>query len=233
MSKPQKILTIVLWIVAVGGMVGVVAMKTLPPNAVGSSGGNSLAAPAPTVEPVGADSNDSASDEGPPPGDYVAPGFTLTDQDGKAMSSGQLLGHPWIADFFFTSCATVCPMMSAHMSELQDELPAGVKLVSFSVDPAHDTPAVLKAYGEKYHAQDGRWIFLTGDQKTQESIIRAMKLGFIPADGGSPIQHDWHFVLVDAQGRIRDFYDSENPQRMDVLIHDANWLIAHPDGASK
>lgn len=232
MNKPQKILTIVLWILAVGGMLGVVAMKTLPSNSSAEVSSNSSAAPAQNVAQLASDSSD-ISDDGPPPGDYIAPAFTLTDQDGKPMSNSQLLGHPWIADFFFTSCATVCPMMSSHMADLQGQLPAGVKLISFSVDPTHDTPAVLKEYGQHYHAQPGRWIFLTGDEKTQETIIRAMKLGFIPAQGGSPIQHDWHFVLVDAQGRIRDYYDSENPQRMDALIHDANWLIAHPDGAAK
>ncbi len=233
MSKPQKILTIVLWILAVGGMVGVVAMKTMPNNSNADASSPASAAPSATAAQLASDGTDTSADDAPPPGEFAAPSFTLTDQDAKQFSNSQLLGHPWIADFFFTSCATVCPMMSSHLADLQSQLPADIKLVSFSVDPTHDTPAVLKAYGEKYHAQPGRWIFLTGDEKTQENIIRAMKLGLIPAQGGNPIQHDWHFVLVDAQGRIRDFYDSENPDRMDALIHDANWLLAHPDGAAK
>jgi protein SCO1/2 len=233
MSKPQKILTIVLWILAVGGMVGVVAMKTMPGTSNPAATPKTVAAPPQNVAQLAADNANASTDDGPPPGDFAAPAFTLTDQDGKQFSSAQLLGHPWIGDFFFTTCATVCPMMSSHMADLQGQLPADVKLVSFSVDPVHDTPAVMKAYGQKYHAQDGRWIFLTGDEKTQENIIRAMKLGLVPAQGANPIQHDWHFVLVDAQGRIRDFYDSENPDRMDALVHDANWLLAHPDGAGK
>jgi len=92
----------------------------------------------------------------------------------------------------------VCP----HV-ELQNQLPADVKLVSFSVDPVHDTPAVLKDYAARYHAQSGRWIFLTGDEKTQERVVGAMKLGFVPAQGSTPIQHDEHFVLIDAHGKIR------------------------------
>jgi protein SCO1/2 len=222
MSKPQKIITIVLWIVAVGGMVGVVAMKTLPANSNANSQVAGFAyAPA------------SETPSSPPPILDPAPPFTHTHQAGNPATNAQLLGHPWIADFIFTTCASLCPTMSAHMSELQDRLPAGVLLVSFSVDPAHDTPAVLKDYAAKYHAQPNRWIFLTGDQKTQERVIRAMKLGFSPAAGDAPIQHDEHFVLIDAQGKLRGYYDSFVPQRMDALVHDADWLIAHPDGAGQ
>jgi protein SCO1/2 len=222
MSKPQKIITIILWIVAVGGMVGVVAMKTLPVN----SNANSQAAGF-----VSAGATDTPSS--PPPILYPAPSFALTDQDGNPATNAELLGHPWIADFIFTTCASLCPTMSAHMSELQDRLPADVLLVSFSVDPAHDTPPVLKEYAARYRARPGRWIFLTGDEKTQERVIRAMKLGFAPAAGNTPIQHDEHFVLIDAQGKIRGFYDSFVPERMGALVHDANWLIAHPNGAGQ
>jgi protein SCO1/2 len=226
MSKPQKILTVVLWIVAVGGMVGVVAMKTLPANSTDVSDG-----PAPTVAQVRSDPAEPP--DSPLPILYSAPSFTLTDQDGNPATDTQFLGHPWIADFIFTTCATLCPTMSAHMGELQGELPADVKLVSFSVDPVHDTPAALKEYAARYHAQPNRWIFITGDEKTQERVIRAMKLGFTPAADGNPIQHDEHFVLIDGQGKIRGFYDSFVPERMDALVHDAETLAAHPGGAGQ
>jgi protein SCO1/2 len=222
MSKPQKIITVILWIVAVGGMVGVVAMKTLPVN----SNSDSQAAGFAYVQ-----STDTPSS--PPSILDPVPSFTLTDQDGNPATNAQLLGHPWIADFIFTTCASLCPTMSAHMSELQDRLPADVLFVSFSVDPAHDTPPVLKEYAAKYHAQPNRWIFLTGDEKTQERVIRAMKLAFSPAVGDTPIQHDEHFVLIDAQGKLRGYYDSFVPQRMDALVHDAEALSAHPTGAGK
>ncbi|MGD0389696.1 MAG: SCO family protein [Tepidisphaeraceae bacterium] len=226
MSKPQKIITIILWIVAVGGMVGVVAMKTLPVNSNPNSQAAGFASGA-----AGFVSTDAPSS--PPPILDPAPSFTLTDQDGNPATNAQLLGHPWIADFIFTTCASLCPTMSAHMSELQDRLPADVLLVSFSVDPTHDTPAVLKEYAAKYHAQPNRWIFLTGDEKTQQRVIRAMKLGFAPAVGDTPIQHDEHFVLIDAQGKLRGYYDSFVPQRMDALVHDAKTLSAHPTGAGQ
>jgi cytochrome oxidase Cu insertion factor (SCO1/SenC/PrrC family) len=226
MTQPQKIVTIILWIVAVAGMVGVVAMKTLPANSASPS-----AAPASTVAQIRADPADSP--DAPLPTLYPAPSFTLIDQDAKPVTDSQLLGHPWIADFIFTTCASLCPTMSAHMSDLQGQLPADVKLVSFSVDPTHDTPAVLKEYAAKYNARPNRWIFLTGDQQTQERVIRAMKLGFTPGTADTPIQHDEHFVLIDAQGKIRGFYDSFVPERMDALVHDAQTLSARPIGAGQ
>ena len=226
MSKPQKIVTIVLWIVAVGGMVGVVAMKTMPL----SSNPNSQAAGFTSGAAGLAYTSPNEAVFSPPPVLEPVPTFTLTDQDGKLATNFQFLGHPWIADFIFTTCASLCPTMSAHMSQLQDQLPSDVLLVSFSVDPAHDTPAVLKEYAARYHARPRRWIFLTGDEKTQEHVIRAMKLGFSPASGDTPIQHDEHFVLIDAQGKIRGYYDSFVPQRMTALVQDAKTLSA---GAAK
>ena len=120
--------------------------------------------------------------------------------------------------------------MSAHMADLQNQLPADVKLVSFSVDPLHDNPAALRQYADRYHAQSGRWIFLTSDEKTQEQVIRGMRLGFSPAIGDNPIQHDEHFVLVDSQGRIRGYYDSFVPERLQRLVHDARMLDAQRGG---
>jgi protein SCO1 len=213
MSKPQKIITIVLWFAAVAGMLGVLAMKTLPPSA-----------PILAQPPSQTVADQPESSDAPPPVMYSVPSFKLVDQDAQAATSDDLLGHPWVADFIFTTCASLCPAMSAHMSELQSQLPADVKLVSFSVDPVHDNPAALKQYGERYHAIPGRWIFLTGDEKTQEQVIRGMKLGFVPAQDGNPIAHDEHFVLVDAKGQIRGFYDSYVPDRLQQLVRDARAL---------
>lgn len=221
MSRPQKILTIILWSIAVAVMIGVVAIKALPTNSE------------PSTQPAMVLADPSDSPDAPLPVLYDAPAFALVDQDKQPATNTQLLGHPWIADFFFTTCSSLCPMMSAEMSKLQSRLPADVELVSFSVDPAHDDPASLKAYAARYNAQPGRWIFLTGDQATQERVIRAMKLGFAPAVNGNQIQHDEHFVLVDADGHIRGFYDSLVPEKMDQLVQDAIQLSGQSDGAGK
>jgi protein SCO1/2 len=218
MSKPQKIITIFLWIIAIGGMIGIVAMKAM--TTTGQK---------PAAVPIVSDPSAGANE--PLPILATVPSFGLIDQDGKPATDSQFLGHPWIADFIFTTCASLCPTMSAHMADLQGQVPADVQLVSFSVDPMHDTPAALKDYAGKYHAQPGRWTFVTGDEQTVARVVRSMKLGFAPATADTPIQHDEHFVLIDAQGKIRGFYDSLVPQKIGELIHDAQTLSAHPNGA--
>src|SRR5256884_8039530 len=91
------------------------------------------------------------------------PTFQLTNQNGQPFGSGQLAGKIWIADFIYTTCPGPCPMISGRMSELQKPLEkSDVHLVSFSVDPKKDTPAVLRSYAERLQAQPGRWEFLTG-----------------------------------------------------------------------
>jgi protein SCO1/2 len=218
MSKPQKVLTIGLWIVAVVAMVSVLVLRTLPP------GRQSIAAEPGAVLPK------SAPADQPLPVYYDVPSFTLVDQDDKPLGAAQLLGHPWVADFIYTTCATQCPLMSFKMQSLQKQLPADIKLVSFSVDPEHDTPAVLADYAVRYHAEPGRWIFLTGQSKAVYQAISGMKVGVIPAQGDNAIQHDLHFILVDRRGQVRGAYESGVPAQIDQLVADAK-LIDGPVGA--
>lgn len=225
MQKPQKILTIVLWIIAAVVVIAVVTLRNWSPA-------RQTSAAEQTPGPAGRVIADPSDVPGAPlPVLYNAPKFSLIDQDGKVATSDQLLGQPWIADFFFTTCASLCPAMSAHMADLQDKISPDVKLVSFTVDPAHDTPSVLRQYAARYHAQPGRWIFLTGDERAQDRVIAGMKVIFSPAIGDTPIQHDQRFILVDAQGRLRGVYDSLSAEDLQKLIHDANTLAANPDGA--
>jgi protein SCO1/2 len=226
MSKPRKIIVIMLWIVAAIAMVGVLALRSWPPARQSAAAEESATFPTPAGRVI-ADPSDSPG--APLPVLYDAPQFSLTDQDGKTFTRQQLLGHPWIADFFFTTCASLCPAMSGHMADFQDKISPDVRLVSFSVDPARDTPPVLKDYAARYHAQPGRWIFLTGDEASQEAVIRGMKLIFSPAEGINPIQHDQRFILVDARGRLRAVYDSLSNADLDKLVRDANELAAHPE----
>jgi protein SCO1/2 len=90
--------------------------------------------------------------------------FTLTDQEGRAVSRSQLLGKVWVASFIFTRCATLCPQVCATLAQLQEQIRTepDVRLVSFSVDPDEDTPAVLKKYAARFGADPERWLFLTG-----------------------------------------------------------------------
>src|SRR5256884_8883979 len=136
----------------------------------------------------------------------TVPEFVLLNQDEKNFGSAQLRGKIWIADFIYTTCPGPCPMISSRMSELQEPLKkTDVHLVSFSVDPAKDTPQVLRGYAEKLQAEPGRWDFLTGPQST---IYNLSRNGFKLAVGdekGVPI-HSTRMILVDRHGEIRGYY---------------------------
>jgi protein SCO1/2 len=156
------------------------------------------------------------------------PTFELTNQDGQPFGLAQLRGKIWIADFVFTLCPGPCPMISSRMSELQKPLEkTDVHLVSVSVDPAHDNPAVLRNYAGKLNAQPHRWDFLTG---SKEAIYNLSRNGFklAVADGGAengtPV-HSTRMILVDRHFEIRGYYDATAPDAMTKLLADTNHLL--------
>jgi protein SCO1/2 len=161
------------------------------------------------------------------PNDGVVPSFELTNQAGRPFGSAQLAGKIWIADFIYTTCPGPCPMISTRMSELQKPLAnTDVHLVSFSVDPAHDTPAVLRGYADKLNAQPQRWDFLTGPKS---AIYGLMRNGFrLPVGDGRPEEqpplHSTRMVLVDRNGIIRGYYDGTAPDAVTKLLADTNHL---------
>ncbi|HWE00120.1 MAG TPA: SCO family protein [Bryobacteraceae bacterium] len=131
------------------------------------------------------------------------PQFQLTDQLGHPFEGAMLDGHVWVADFIFTHCEGPCPRMSSHMRAIQKETDPSVRLVSFTVDPANDTPPVLESYGRNFGADDSRWRFLTGDPATLNSLDHdAFHLGNV----GAGLDHSTRFVLIDKKGRIRGYY---------------------------
>ena len=152
-----------------------------------------------------------------------APEFQLTAQTGQPFDSKLLNGHVWVADFIYTTCTGPCPMMTTHMRQLQDstmEIP-GVFLVSFTVDPVHDTPPVLTEYARHFRQDASRWFFLTGEvDKLNDIGLRGFKLNSV--DGS--LSHSTRFVLVDRQRRIRGFYLSAEDGFMPQLTHDVRQL---------
>lgn len=163
------------------------------------------------------------------------PSFTLTASTGQPFSSEQLKGQPYIVDFIFSRCAGPCPLMSAKLSKLQTATAdtPGVKLVSISVDPLADTPAVLAEYAAQYKADPSRWFFLTGEV---EPIYTLVEQGFkLPVEKsldpakaapGDLIIHSTRFVLVDGEGQLRGYYDSEAPTFEATLLKDLRTLLA-------
>ena len=135
-----------------------------------------------------------------------APPFTLTDSRNLSVSNTDLENKIWIADFFFSTCAGPCPTMSANMKTIQDRFAkrSDIRLVSFSVNPAYDTPEILQQYAAKLRADTERWHFLTGPE---EEILRISVEGFKIGDPELIYRHSQKFVLVDRQGMIRGYYD--------------------------
>ena len=161
---------------------------------------------------------------------HEVPAFSLIDQNSQPVTLESLKGKPFVANFVFTNCAGPCPAMTAKMAKLQDVLPAEVKLVSFSVDPARDRPDVLKKYAGNFNADDARWHFLTvADPKDAEGVYtlsRAMLLPAAPAeDQQGQVSHSQKFVLVDATGTSRSYYNSASAQQMQQLVTDAKDLL--------
>lgn len=151
------------------------------------------------------------------------PDFHLTSQTLAPVDRHTLAGYVWVADFMFTTCPGPCPRMSSQMHEIQKatETTPDVKLVSFTVDPAHDTPAILAAYGKHFLADPGRWYFLTGPQQSLSDIgLAGFKLNAV--DGS--LNHSTRFVLVDRQERIRGYYASSEDDFLKTLLHDLRQL---------
>ena len=164
----------------------------------------------------------------PLPSYGVVPKFELTNQDKQTVGSDGLAGKIWIADFIFTTCPGPCPIISTRMSELQKPLAqSDVRLVSFTVDPEHDTPDVLRAYADKLRKEPTRWDFLTGPLDTITSLSRdGFKLALAAGEepGTGPV-HSTRFVLVDRRGTIRGYYDALAPDGVTKLLADANHLL--------
>ena len=157
----------------------------------------------------------------------TVPDFTLTERSDRTITRKDLAGKIWVADFIFTHCAGICPTMSANMEKLQARLPKDVRLVSFSVDPQNDTPAVLTEYARRYNADPERWLFLTGDPQVMQKLsIEGFKLAMDPTSGTEiePITHSSRFALVDREGRIRGYYGMEDADSLDRIVADAGRL---------
>ena len=157
------------------------------------------------------------------------PAFALTDQDGKRLGSAELRGKVWVAAFMFTRCPTICPRITRRMRELQVEAKArklDVTLVSFSVDPEHDTPEVLREYARKYQAEPASWRFLTGDlEVVRKTAVDGVKMALEgKADPNKPdygILHGTYLVLIDRELRLRGYYRTESPEDTARLLDDA------------
>lgn len=164
------------------------------------------------------------------------PAFRFTDHTGAPLVREDLEGHVTIVNFIFTRCDTICPVTSMKMRSVQErtnDQPA-IKLLSISVDPAHDTVEVLDRYAAKFGADPSRWRFARGESAALRAVVEgAMKQGFDDLGGttesGAPnITHSGHFVLLDQRTHVRGFYDSDDWPRIELLMRHARYLTRRP-----
>ncbi len=162
----------------------------------------------------------------------AVPEFSLTERSGKSTGLQDLRGKIWIADFIYTTCTDTCPLQTAEMAKLQEQWSdqPELKLVSFSVDPAHDTPQVLSRYADKFKADADRWLFLTGGKEQIAQLVQeGFRLSAAPAPDGAKesgvILHSPRFVLVDKEAQIRGYYDSRDGAAIKRLKEDVATLL--------
>jgi protein SCO1/2 len=160
------------------------------------------------------------------------PAFSLTDERAQTFTQEALRGRVTVVGFIFTRCDSICPTTTATMARIQEkteDVGDRVKLVSFTMDPAFDSPPVLAAYAAKFHADPERWRFLTGPVETIRALAEHTFMFGMPraADkaGGVPnIVHRGLFFLVDGSLHVRGFYDYQDLPALEELIRDARFL---------
>lgn len=137
-----------------------------------------------------------------------APAFTLTDQDGKRLSLRDLRGQIAVVTFIFTTCSDTCPVLTAKLVGVGRQLaPADpVRFIGITVDPLHDSPAVLKRYAEAFSAQPPRFAFLTGDFDAIHKVVRGYGVYYGQKDSKGGIEHTFLTSIVDPSGTVRVQY---------------------------
>ena len=159
--------------------------------------------------------------------------FEMIDQNGKAFTNKDLDGYYYVTDFFFTTCPTICPNMTANMQRVQDRFmdDEDFRIASFTVQPEVDSVSVMKAYAELHEANDTKWFFLTGDKKVIYNLARKSYFTSVTEGDGGPNDfiHTENFVLIDKEKRIRGFYDGTSEASVNQLMTDVEILTQEYD----
>lgn len=156
--------------------------------------------------------------------------FSFTNQNGKRITQKDYEGKIYVADFFFTTCGSICPKMTTNLVDVQNAFLTNpkVKILSFTVMPDVDSVSVLKDYAQINGVNDTKWNLVTGNKKDIYALARK---SFLAVKQGKPNElydmvHTENFVLVDTKKRVRGFYDGTKKEEITRLIEDINWLCA-------
>ncbi len=158
--------------------------------------------------------------------------FSLINQNGKIITQEDYKDKIYVADFFFTTCQTICPIMTSNMADIQKEIlnDDEVMLLSHSVTPEIDTAAQLKRYAITKGVVDSKWNLVTGDKKQIYELARKSYLAVKTVGDGGPFDmvHTENFMLIDKKRQIRGFYDGTNPDDINRLLEDIKILKKEP-----
>lgn len=159
--------------------------------------------------------------------------FSFQNQDNRTITLNDVKGKIFVAEYFFTTCGTICPKMNVQMQRVQEAYKneKQVKILSFTVDPETDTVEQMQVYAQNHGAISGKWHFLTGEKSKLYDLARKSFFVLKPAeaknlgDAGSDFIHTNNFVLVDKELRIRGYYDGTSAKEVDKLISDIQILL--------
>jgi protein SCO1/2 len=155
--------------------------------------------------------------------------FSLTNQNGKTVTQNDFKGKIYVADFFFTTCPTICIAMTDNLIKVQEKIKnnPNVMLLSHSVTPKMDSVAQLKKYALEKGVIDNKWHLVTGDKKVIYELARKSYLAVKEDGDGGPFDmiHTENFILVDPESRIRGFYDGTDLNEIDRLLEELDWLM--------
>jgi protein SCO1 len=183
--------------------------------------------PPPTVHRLAGRANESL------PTLWPVPRFALVDQAGQIRTLDELRGSVWIADFIFTHCSSVCPVLTAKMVQVQRAIrDPRVRFVSFSVDPDRDTPDALREYAGRWAPDETRWTLLATTKQSLAVVVAGMKTFVQPQSDPNAELHTSEFFLVDGQGRLRGLYDADGVS-FAQLLPDAHRLLSELAGAAR
>lgn len=156
------------------------------------------------------------------------PDFAFLNQDSQLVTRQTFAGKIYVTDFFFTTCPTICPKMKSQMLRIYEAFKENprVMLLSHSIDPAHDTVAVLRDYARRLEVSSDKWHFVTGDKDAiygmaMKYLVTAME----DRDQPGGFTHSGHFVLVDGNQHIRGIYEGTVAESIDQLLLDIDFLL--------
>ncbi len=162
---------------------------------------------------------------------HTIPAFNTVDQYGDSVTNKTLNGKIYVADFFFTSCPSICPIMHRNMLNVYSAF-KGVDdfaLISYTIDPKHDSVAVLKTYADKLGITDKKWLLLQGNKEEIYTLSQSYLVKKPEEDAKEQFIHDGYFILVDKQKRIRGSYDGTDMKQVEQLIADIKVLQTDPE----